>query len=74
MTQACEIYEAITGLAMDEHNAYVLMLAVKLARLQADPHFTPDHYVDICGYTALLAEADSIRRPNKGATNEEDAD
>jgi len=54
MARAAEIYNAIDGSAIDERSGWTFMIALKLAR--AERSNNPDHYIDLCGYIALLGE------------------
>lgn len=56
MPSIVRIYQAITGKAMSEHDGYMFMVSLKLARMQSgEPDL--DHYVDGAAYFALAGEA-----------------
>jgi len=58
MKRIVEVFNSITDLDLTEREGWLFMLAVKLARIQAAKQFDRDSYVDLVGYTALLAECD----------------
>lgn len=50
-----DIWTVLKGTAFTASDVGLFMIAVKLARLSANPHHT-DSYVDIAGYSALTGE------------------
>lgn len=57
MVRAVELYNAMTVDAMtcmSEEQGWLFMIALKLAR--AERSHDRDHYIDLIGYSALLAE------------------
>lgn len=55
MARAVEIFNAATGGSMTEHEGWMFMVALKMARIHANPHKL-DSYVDGAAYFALAAE------------------
>ena len=55
MARAVSIFKAWTGVELSEADGWRFMVALKQAReVQGGLH--ADDYIDICGYSALLAE------------------
>lgn len=55
MARTVNIFNAMTGLNLTERQGWEFMISLKLARGQQGG-FNEDDYVDLAGYTALLAE------------------
>lgn len=55
MAHAVSIFRAITGSELTVAEGWILMMCVKLARLQ-QTHIKLDSYVDLAAYVALLGE------------------
>lgn len=55
MARTVNIFNAMTGLTLTERQGWEFMISLKLARGQQGG-FNDDDYIDLAGYTALLAE------------------
>ena len=58
MEKACNIFKAWTGISLCEEDGWRFMICLKQAR-EYQGSFIADDYVDIAGYSALLAECES---------------
>lgn len=57
MDRAVGIFNAATGLGMSESDGWLFMICLKMARHKNGQGYHPDHFVDIAGYSGLLAES-----------------
>lgn len=55
MARACKIFEAITGGRITEHEGWLFMVCLKLARMNAG--YNPDDTFDAAAYLALRLES-----------------
>lgn len=59
MLHTVKIFESITGIKLTEHQGWTFMMALKLARMQANNQ-NPDDYLDLANYAALTGESANI--------------
>lgn len=59
MQKACDIFKAWTGIKLNEEDGWRFMICLKQAR-EIQGKFNVDDYVDIAGYSSLLAESEGI--------------
>ena len=55
MAHAIQIFNSVTEIQLTERAGWIMMMAVKMARMVQSPEKV-DNYVDLCAYVALLGE------------------
>jgi len=71
MTQACDIFEHLTGLALRDREGWLFMVALKLARMEGVEDDI-DNYIDLAGYVALLGECSTKANSVEAAREQKD--